>query len=286
MPITINDVGWSFAFIGPSGSGKSSMILQAAKALGSGVIVCLPGVEEWNSYEELFPQAETDLASDAPYVLLKADNWDEARGIKRQLTSYARATKEGKAKKRAMAALDRFDGMSSLCSDWRLDSLGLTEMPKAKSPEGAAFFGGISQEMNSFMRSMTSLRGYGMLFLGTAHTKESKGSAATSADEGAKLDEQYMPVITGSYRDQVLGAFDLTFYTSMKRTASGAQFFLRWEGNSKQRAKVRAGLVLGDKPKIPADWLQLQRRIEAARRKRDGGPNGGSTEASTKKSAK
>ena len=281
--------GYSVLIVGPSGSGKSSILRTALQHEEGGAVVMAPGSDELNSYTEMHDEAEMPVwqrddagrvtqveVPHARYLFAPIEETDFApsiqakpqanahRDVLHTLGAIYKATLQsvstGDAPPWPVLGLDTFSSMNDFAHNEMMAKLRLSEPPPAISPEGSSYFGGISRCLNEIARKSRAIKGLGVHWIATAHVKERESSPTYAADEKAGKTQQ-MPLFTGAFREAVPAIFDLVIYTYVR----GGEHFALWKPDSRRAAKSRLGdLKLDEKLKNPT-WPVLKKALIEAR---------------------
>lgn len=278
--------GKSAVFLGPSGTGKSTLLLSAAEYHGSGIIVTVPGSDEMESYSRLYDRAEqptwdgdnVTIPTDSPFVIAPFDDSDFSPSLGRQgLTAYAqkrlvfflRACRQvlqqdldaGKPPRWACLLTDAWSGISDLASNAKLAEMGATEIPKAMSPDGATYYSGLATRMADVARASRVLKGMGLDWICSSHVKYAEVDEANKQGKGS-ASEQIMPLISGSFRNRFTPMFDIVGHTEV---TSGGEYVVRLKADVRRGSKSRYRIKIpaGNKEGLfPNDWPTLMRLIE------------------------
>jgi hypothetical protein len=257
--------------MGPSGGGKSTILRTALRHEGSGVILMAPGDDEYNSYAE--------FADNDNYALLPFDDPEflPAAGLKKVgglVAAMKAATKlrqvlEENPGKYAVLGVDRIDGFAQLAVNVMLKKCDLSEAPKAMSPEGARYYTGLQNLLHQFFRPLRACRGLGAHLLVTSHVMEKEVDKMQLAEAGSTA---YMPLIPGSFRNQMPGIFDLTMFAAVNKAGKlvdgrndvqNPRHYVKWMPSASQPTKSRIG-PLSDRDKLPNEWDHLRPLLDAA----------------------
>lgn len=288
--------GPSAFILGPSGSGKSHLCLTAAEEMGAGAFVLAPGVDEVESYAQLFPQAEflvteQDRARaleeveggkhrlrdmESPYLIAAFDDEEffpsesewKATGHKSAVNFVRLLRAKAQEKEEPpypLLTTDTLSGVGELANNAMLSWLKQETPPKAKGEGGAEYYVGLKNKVEEFCRACRSLRGYGMTWLATSHVskREVEQETYTAQDVGQSR-EQLVPLFTGSFRERLPGHFDLVLFTGVDK--DGEHYALYRPDMfraSKSRYAVDTSYTSSD-GKLPNDWPTIRAAIQRA----------------------
>ena len=264
----------SILLLGPSGAGKSSLIKQAMKARGSGLVIGAPGEDEKNSYADLLdvPGYQFRGFDDDEFQPLLGD-W-KATGYKAALTflkEEARKLKEIREKKGVLPysvlGLDTASALGRLAMNATYAEFKMHKPPPAQSPEGAAFYGFLRSRQEDIWRLARSIRSSGVVLIAASHTIEREVSEAANANavKGAK---SFVPDLPGGFRDSLPGYFDLVFHVGVKRekdpkdakAPSVTRHYLQFRPSPNKPTKIRYGNWT-ESSAIPNDWSVIAKAI-------------------------
>lgn len=281
--------GKSVLAMGPSGTGKSTLAASTVRHHGSGVIVTAPGADEVESYAEFFDIAEhptwdekgnVTIPGDARVVIASFDDPDfstatkdyEAEGLRR-LIFFLRAIRQivqedvnaGKPPRWGVLVEDTWSGIGTLAINAMLAQMKLQEPPPAMSPDGSKYYGGLATRMNDAARASRVLKGLGMDWVATSHVKYTEPSEAAkpSTKTSVNRKQQYMPLLSGSFREGFSGIFDMVFHAEV---VARGEYKMLFEADLNRQPKVR-GLkrpLLPEGSYIDNDWPTVLAAYEAA----------------------
>jgi hypothetical protein len=257
--IVLPDVGISAMLMGPSGSGKSTFARNCLKALGSGLVILAPGVDELASYEEF-------IGNEA-YELIPVDNLKKLDGFLRTAAGAAGELKH------ACLVFDTISGLDQVIRQSKLKDMGLTDPPKARSDKGGEFYQGLQYAWERFMHRARVMRGRGAHVIGLCHTKMRPVTDTTMTGTGLEPEEIPQPMLVGSARDFVPAAFDLVLHTSVVNDGGTPGYMAQWASDKNKVTKSRFG-PLHEKqkhirlPDGPEAWGNIRDAIEAAKEAR------------------
>jgi hypothetical protein len=218
-------------------------------------------VDEWGSYGDLI---EVDPDN---FKVRGFDDFDGAIAWLKQVYGVSlKAMNEGKPLPFKVIGFDTYTGFDQLAVMKGLQRLGLSDLPKAQSPDGADFYSGLRKDMEHLSHWGRAIRGLGAHWIATAHTmmRETKDSVLADVETGNKL---FVPLFRGSFREESPAAFDVVLHSEKRRVGQDLQFALQWKSGSKKMAKSRYG-DLADNSYIPNDWSVVRARIDAAAARR------------------
>lgn len=260
--------------IGPSGSGKSSLLKSALVHYGSGAVAMAPGMDESNSYASLLERPEYAFAGfDDSEFMPELGEW-YALGHKRMLTwlksvwtAVTDDVRAGKPPRYAVIGGDTMTAAARLGYNATLARYKMETPPAAQSPDGAAFYGYMRSLIESQFRLLRAIRGMGVHLIATGHPKEvSKVGEIAKVDVGTN---KIMPDIPGGVRDIIPSYFDVVFHAGVSADAKGGRtHYLQWLPDPKRPTKSRLG-KLGPNDKIvlpapPMQWPMVAGLIEKA----------------------
>lgn len=279
--------GKSAIILGPSGTGKSHLALTALLHHGSGVVITAPGADEMESYAPVYSQASRPvwhedgsftMDADKPFILAPFDDEDFAPSLgSRELKATGQArivmflrqirrlieedVNAGRAPRWAVLVEDTVSGIGELAYNAMLGSMGLVEPPKARGDGGSTFYGGYATRMGDVMRASRALKALGLHWIATSHVQIKDASDTYKQGELASK-EQYLPLITGQFREKLTPIFDLALHSAVDRKG---QHYCLWRPDMKRQAKSRYG-KLAESGSIPNDWPTILSAIETAER--------------------
>lgn len=283
--------GHSMIVVGPSGTGKSSLLRKALKHYGSGIILLAPGADEASSYSDLYDQATWVSWNDdgtfkldptKPYVLASFDDDDyfpslpndqrgTPTGISRAV-SFMRGVRgllrqdlqEGRPPRWAVLGVDTLSGFNQMANNKMLARMGLPTPPPAMSPEGSTYYTGIANSLVELSRACKALRGLGLHWLTSAHVVKRDVDDVHRGDE-ASGKTQVQALFTGAFRNQVFAMFDLVFFAAVGRQKDGRPTYnVTWQPDYRRQAKSRLGSLAAGST-LPNDWGAILEAIQAAR---------------------
>ena len=278
--------GKSACIIGPSGTGKSTLCASAARYHESGIIITVPGSDEIESYREFYEEAAYPIWSedgtaveipDARYIIAPFDDVDFAPSLGRaeglvadaqkRLVFFLRAVRQliqedvqaGKEPRWGVLIQDTFSGINTLSVNAVMTEMRVTQPPGAKSPDGAAYYGNLQNRMNDVARASRVLKGLGMDWIATSHVKITDVSDAAKQGKTVASTTQYMPLMTGAFREQFTPIFDMVLHSEV---GVGNKYQLRHDADMKRQAKMRGlkealtpdGFIINDWPTILAAY--------------------------------
>ena len=282
--------GKSAAVIGPSGTGKSHLAASAVRHHGSGIIMTIPGADEMPSYQEFFRDAaqpvwgdndEVTIPGDARVIIAPFDDPDFApslgvEGLKgaiaqKRMVFFLRAVRqivqkdidEGKPPRWGVLVQDTFSAVSVLAVNATLRELNLLAPPPALSPEGSKYYGKLSTRMNDVVRASRVLKGLGMDWVTTSHVSmKDVSDAAKPGGATVASKEQMVPLMSGAFRDQFMGFFDITLHAEVtaKRT-----YKVRCDSDARRQSRARgAGVPLSKDGYLANDWPTIMKAYSSA----------------------
>ena len=138
------------------------------------------------------------------------------------------------------------------------------------SKDGAQYYIGIQNLMQSFMRPVRACRGLGMHLIVTSHVSEKEVKATSIAGAGSTA---HMPLIPGAFREQLPGYFDVVLHAGLDRvnpyTEDGGnnpakpRHYVKWMPDARRPSKSRVGF-LSPQEKLSNEWLVLKPLIDNA----------------------
>lgn len=274
-------IGTSTLVLGPSGAGKSNLVRTALEYEGSGVVVMAPGDDESASYTQ-FGEGFVIRGFDDPKFLPTAGikSVGGLRSAMKLIVALAEKCGEALGTEEELPykvlAIDRMDGVAQLAVNLMLKQCGLNVAPKAMGKDGAEYYVGLRNALHEFFRPVRACKGLGMHVIVTSHVdmKEVKETASAGA-----IGEAQVPLIPGSFREQLPGIFDLVVYAGVDRKAElvdgkndpkAPKHYVIWEPTLKQPfAKSRFG-PLSKQKKLPNEWGIIKPLIDRAIERRRG----------------
>ncbi len=269
--------GHSLLIIGASGAGKSSTLRDALRYEGSGVMLLAPGGDERSSYVEFEGREGYYLKGfDDPEFLPTIGSWETigfaqcvatANNLRKKV---AEALEAGESLPYKVLGIDTMDGMAQLAVNIMLKRGTMQEAPKARSTEGFSYYTGIQNLMNQLMRPLRACRDLGMHLIVAVHAADREVTSAASAEIVGKTAR--MPLIPGSFKEQLPGIFDLVVAAGVDREGEivgGAndpnhpRHYVEWMPNIKQPSKSRLG-ALATMGRLPNEWSVLRPLMDAA----------------------
>lgn len=273
--------GRSIAAVGPSGTGKSTFALSVARYHGAGVICTIPGTDEMESYGDLYDRAEqpvwhadgsVDLPLDSPYVIAPFDDADFAPSLgakelkadaQERLVFFLRAVRqviandlaEGRPPRWPCLIQDTYSAISDLASNAMLSRMRTVDVPKAISPEGSTYYGGLATRLNDVARASRVLKGMGMDWVTTSHVKYTEVSEAVRQGKSS-ASEQIMPLISGNFRERFLPMFDLVLFSEIV----DKRYQMRHRADFRKQAKSRYTLATTSEY-VENDWPTIRALI-------------------------
>lgn len=263
----INPPGRSLIALGPSGTGKSTLAASAVRYHGSGVIITCPGTDEMESYHEFYDEAERPVwhedgsveLPDTPYLMAGFDDEDftvtgdrrdlKADGLRRMIffLRAVRATIQqdldaGKPPRWGCFVQDTWAGIATLAHNSALANLGETDVPKARGDGGATFYIGLASRLHDVARASRALKGLGLDWVATSHVKVTDVEDSAKVGAGVTSKTQYMPLITGSFREQLTPMFDLVLHSEVQKDPKNKDklvYQVRHDIDMRRQAKVR-----------------------------------------------
>lgn len=252
--------GHAVLVIGPSGSGKSSFARDALLEEGSGVIALAPGVDEVASYGEFKGEEGYEMESFSSPS--KTVAWLEA-AYKKNLEHYV---KNGEALHKLLIT-DTLSGYDQIIRGAVCKKMTITEPPKARSSAGADFYLGIQYRWERILAPCRALRGLGLHWIALSHTKTRVADEETMQGTGLEAAEIVQPLVTGSTRASLPGAFDLVFHSSIENVNQQTVFALRCKGDPTKVTKSRFG-DLAEGAMVKNYWKPVVELIDKAIAKR------------------
>lgn len=250
--------GRSVFVIGPSGTGKSTFLRGALIAEGSGAVALAPSVDEYASY--------SDLAEIEGFAIKGFDEFDTLlQWLRKVYAVNAKALRDSGELVHRVLGLDTFTGIDRLAVLKQLSRLGLEDIPKAQSPEGADFYSGLRKDMEMVAHVCSAIRGLGLHWIATGHTMERQDEAAMDQLEAGP--KQQLPIFRGSFRNAAPAPFDLVLHSLKRKQGNELIYALQWKSGAKKAAKSRLG-DLADGAFIPASWIEVKQRVDAAEARR------------------
>lgn len=271
------NVGLGMLLLGPSGTGKSHMVLSALEAAGSGVVLCCPGADEMLSYRKLFDQASEPVwnddgsvtIQDTPYLFvpiddegfypsLKGKDKGKPSGMQKAVTILRAVSDIQRSEKRyGVLAVDTFTGVNDLAVNVMLDRCSLTEPPGGRSPEGAQFYGGIAILLNQFARACRPMKAMGAHWICTGHVVMRDVSETYSGEQKSARTQQ-VALFTGAFRERVGAMFDIVAYMHVDKEK---EYMMQVEADARQKAKGR--VLHADTPhSIANTWQELAKWLD------------------------
>lgn len=283
--------GRSGAVLGPSGTGKSHLVASALRHYGSGIVICVPGSDEMESYSEFYSDAEqptwnekgeVSIPTDAPFILAPFDDADFAPSLgtkglsadaQERMVFFLRAIRqvvqkdvnEGSPPRWRVIAQDTFSAISTLSSNATLDEMKIISPPAAMSPDGAKYYGKIATRMNDVARASRVLKGLGLDWLTTSHvkTEDVDDEARPSTKPAISAKKQYMPLMTGAFREAFLPMFDITLHSEV---TGARKWEVRCEMDMNRQSRARgATKPMSPTGYLPNDWPTILEAYDAAR---------------------
>lgn len=286
--------GRSALILGPSGSGKSHLLLTALQHEGSGIGILALGLDELESYRPLYDQAEIlatpedvdrvvqrqddgswRIVTDKPFVLAAFDDVDfypslgqwDAKALESVVTflrivraEQARHVAEKGEPRWKVLGLDTYSGLGELAYNAMLSSMRRTEPPKARGDGGAEFYMGYFGKLIEVSRACRAIRGYGAHWIATSHIQIKEATDSYSGQD-VIAKEQHLPMFTGSFREKVPSFFDLVLFTGI---STKAKHYAQWEPDKFKQSKSRYELDEGKmdaKRRIENDWRVISEAI-------------------------
>lgn len=265
--------------LGPSGTGKSHMLLSALEHYGSGAIVLAPGMDEVQSYAPLFSSMEevkwnedgSVVIPDSPYVAVPVDDESffpdlanvkdrgKPEGLSKAIVALRALAEIQRTERRyKVLGVDTFTGINDLSINSALKKCGLTEPPAARSQDGAAFYGNLAMGLNQFARACRPLKAHGAHWICTGHVKIAEVSD-TYSGEAKSGRTQATALFTGQFRERVGAMFDIVGYTHVDREG---EFLVQVKADVKHKAKLRGQKFVNvDEENIPNSWPWLMEKI-------------------------
>lgn len=293
----MREPGRSLLLLGPSGSGKSHTLRTALKAEGSGVVVMALGLDEIESYRDLYPDAdimatpedverliqEDDdgvafLATDKPYLFAAFDDEEFFPSLKewtvsgqKSIITFLRLVRKrvqseiaaGNDNPYAVLGVDSYSGVGELASNAMLSYLKSPEPPKARGDGGATYYIGYANKLSEVARACRSIRGYGSHWIATCHVQVKEASDTFSAQD-VTASEQEMPMFTGQFRERIPAFFDLVVHLGIGKKGD---HYIQPTADRFRASKSRYRLDPGKLDKdgrIENDWTKIKDAIVRA----------------------
>jgi len=260
--------GHAVLVIGPSATGKSTLLRSALLHEGSGAIMLAPGDDEMASYLEFLDDDSYAIRgfndpAFSPTVgvyesegLLNAINW--LRTVYK--VNYEHLQEHGRPQ-HAIIGIDTFTGASYLAENQMYASMTIDAPPPARSPEGAQFYGGYRRAMNEISNLFRSCQGLGMHWIATGHTKLRNRSE--TGLPGAITEREHSPNFVGQFRDDVPAFFDVVMHSNIHMTGLIPTYQMQWKGQADKATKSRFG-DLATEAVIDNSWPPLLEMIDKA----------------------
>jgi hypothetical protein len=262
----------SVLIVGPSGTGKSTFAYKALKALGSGIVVMAPGVDEQNSYVDLLDNPAYKFAGFDDLDWAPSIGQKSATGLNEMLKflddERLRVSKLPVEERPKVIVVDTQSGVGRLAFNNTLAKFNMTEAPPVRGEQGYPFFTRLLQLQEAQMRKVRAFRAMGLHMIVLSHSSEKENvSEAAVAERGAKM---IMPAVPGSFNSVLPGYFDLVMYSQISKDSQGKPVYqLQWRGDMKRPSKSRIG-ALGNQSHVANDWLTVQKMLAEAVEKREG----------------
>lgn len=257
--------GHAALVIGPSGSGKSSFARDALLEEGSGIIALAPSVDEVASYREFKGEEGYEIKSfSSPSAVAK---WIE--GFYVQNFEYYKKNNKPLHKLLITDTLSGFDQIIRNAVAKKIEGMDTEnpDPPKAKSAKGADFYMGIQYRWERILAPCRALRGLGIHWIALSHTKTRAADEETMQGTGLEAAETVQPLVTGSTRASLPGAFDLVFHSSIENVNQQTVFALRCKGDPTKVTKSRFG-DLAEGAMVKNYWKPVVDLIDKAIAKR------------------
>jgi len=249
--------GHAILVMGPTGTGKSSFARDALLEEGSGILALAPGVDEVASYGEF--QGEEGFELESFMSAAKAADWLQQLYVK-NLEHYK---KNGKPL-HSILIIDTLSGFDQIIRNAVGKKFGIDiDPPKAKSANGANFYLGIQYRWEKILAVCRALRGLGIHWIATSHTKTRKADEETMQGSGLEKEELVQPLITGATRNSLPGAFDLVLHSSIENVKGTTVYALRWRSDPTKVTKSRFG-DLADGAMVKNYWKSTVELIDKA----------------------
>jgi len=249
----------SVLLLGPSGAGKSTLARSALLHEGGGAVLIAPGVDELSSYVELVGlEGYQLLAVDDP-GWLPSIRETKAEGFGQAMV-FLKGLVQASSNPPPVLVVDTISAIAQLAVNHTMKRLGMLEAPKAMSPEGAAYYTGLRNAMEDFMRLVRACRARGMHVICVSHVTEKEQSMTAMAGQVSRT--VHVPLIPGSYREILPAAFDVVLHAGVNPASKDLRYYVQWIPDPKRVTKSRVG-DLGA-AQLPNDWPTLRAAIDSA----------------------
>ncbi|KKK55304.1 hypothetical protein LCGC14_3075890 [marine sediment metagenome] len=252
----MNKVGHAVFCLGPSGTGKSSFARSAMLYEGSGLILSAPGVDEFASYEMF--KGELGYKLHAMGKVAEAQKWL----LETFKLSKAHLAEHGKPLFKVLT-YDTLSGIDQQIRQGRLKTSYGGIPPKARTGDGADFYMGVQYDWERLMSLGRAHRGLGTHFIGLCHGKIRPKTETEMISTGTEAGDIVTPMLTGTSREAIPGAFDLCVHTTIKMVKGEPKHVMQWKADPTKVTKSRYG-SLADNKFIPNDWAPLCEVIDKA----------------------
>lgn len=253
--------GNAIMVVGPTGTGKSTLARDALIENGSGAVAMAPGSDEAASYLEL--DATDGYLIEGFQDPKAATKWIQ-EVYKLNVTHY-KAHGEPLHK---VLVFDTLSGFDQIIRNKHMKRMGLSDgPPKAQTADGADFYLGLQYDWERLMAAGRSLRGLGIHWIALCHAKMREPTATSMKGGAGESNVIVTPMITGSSRDAIPGAFDLVLHSKIVNDGGKPAFVMQWVSDPKKPTKSRFG-DLADGRVIRNYWKPMVECIEFASQRR------------------
>jgi len=250
------NVGHAVFALGPSGTGKSSFARNAMLEEGSGLILSAPGVDEFASYDLFKGQLGYEMHAMA----------EPAGAMKWLLETFTLSKKHHKETGEPLFKVIVFDTLSGMDQQIRQGRLKTSYggiPPKARTGDGADFYMGIQYDWERLMSLGRAHRGLGAHFIGLCHGKIRPATETEMKATGTEAGDIVTPMLTGTSREAIPGAFDLCLHTTIKMLKGEPKHVMQWKADPTKVTKSRFG-KLATNQFIKNEWAPMKELIEKA----------------------